>query len=206
MMKSKKIVITRSVHQAGALADLLREYGAEPLFYPCIEIVPPKETKELDSALRKADCGNFDWILFTSVNTVFAIAGRLRKLGISPSRLGHTKIAAIGPATSAAVSSNLKLKVDLMPGNYSAEAMADALLPVSGKQILLPQSNIARPVLYEKMTAAGAEVLAITAYQTKIGKGGFDLSSGLTNRFNYIHQLFKCTLFYGTFETCWQRP
>ncbi len=60
-MQGKGIVVTRAVHQAGDLADLLREAGAEPLLYPCIAIQPPDEPSALDEALRDAASGAFDW-------------------------------------------------------------------------------------------------------------------------------------------------
>ena len=196
-MKSKKIVITRSIHQAGEVANLLREQGANPLFYPCIEIAAPDDTRELDSALYKADQDYFDWIVFTSANTVFSIANRLAELSLSPSRLNTANIAAIGPATSLAVENYLNLDVNLMPEDYAVEALVDVFPSVSEKNILLPQSNLARPYLAEKLTEMGAEVLAIAAYQTKIGTGGFDLSAGLAkNEIDAITFTSSSSIFY----------
>lgn len=178
-MKSKRIVITRARHQAGELANLLQAKGAEPLFYPCIAILPPEDTRELDSSLKKANQDYFDWIVFTSANTVYTIANRLKELSLSLSELNNTKIAAIGPATKMAVQDYLKLTVDLMPKEYVAEALVEVLLPAAGEKIFLPQSNLARPILGEMLTTTGAEVIAVSAYFTKIGTGGFDLQAGL---------------------------
>ena len=40
-LAGKRIVNTRAAHQAAEFSALLRQHGAIPIEYPCIEIAPP---------------------------------------------------------------------------------------------------------------------------------------------------------------------
>jgi len=171
-LTGKRVVVTRAPHQAVEMAQLLIEYGAEPLFYPCLEIIPPENPGPLDRALEVAAAGRFDWLVVTSANTAWALAQRLADLNLS---LGELRTAAIGPKTAAAVRESLRLEVAVMAGKHVAEELADALQPVAGARIFLPQSAIARPVLAQLLHESGAEVTAVDAYQTVLGKGGDDV-------------------------------
>ncbi len=169
-----RIVNTRAAHQAPALTQLLEAQGAEVIHYPAIRIEPMADTGPLDEALRAAASGGFDWLVLTSANTVYVLAQRLEALGISPQQLvDHgLRVAAIGPATAQEARERLGLVADLLPERYVAESLADALQVAPGTRILLPQSAIARPVLAERLRAAGAAVTALPAYRTLLGTGG----------------------------------
>jgi hypothetical protein len=97
-LSGKRVVVTRAPHQAEELVSLLRDYGARPIFYPCIDIAPPEDTTALDAALR--DVAAFDWLILTSANTVRALATHLEALGLPLSMLGHLRAVAVGPATA----------------------------------------------------------------------------------------------------------
>ncbi len=66
----KRIVITRAEYQSAALAAALRAHGAEVDLLPLIQILPPLDYAQLDSALCKS--AYFDWLFFTSQNAVTA--------------------------------------------------------------------------------------------------------------------------------------
>jgi uroporphyrinogen-III synthase len=174
-MKSKKVVVTRAAHQASELAALLEARRAVPVLYPCIAIVPPEDPQALDEGIRRAADGGFDWIVFTSANTVFAVASRLRTLGVQPEQLGKSAVAAIGPATARAVEAALDLPAETVAEDYTSESLSLFLSPARGARIFLPQSDIARPFLRESLAADGAEVCAAPAYRTVTGSGGADV-------------------------------
>jgi len=73
-----RVLITRSPHQASALADQLRALGADPILIPTIELADPTTFAPLDAALAHLD--RFHWLLFTSANAVEAFARRLARL------------------------------------------------------------------------------------------------------------------------------
>lgn len=178
-LTGKRIVVTRAAHQASEAVALIRQYGAEPVLYPCIAIVPPEDSGPLDAALQAAAAGQFDWLVITSANTAWALAERLAGLGLT---LPAIQVAAVGPKTSSAVRELLGRAVDLLADEFIAEGLAEVLQPVGEQRILLPQSEIARPALADGLRAAGAEVTAVTAYRTVIGQGGADVPRLLAER------------------------
>ena len=167
-LSGRRIVNTRALHQAGSLDAVLHHYGATPIRYPCIAIVPPDDTRELDAALQS----DFDLLVLTSANTVMILEEELQRLGFDFS--GATT-AAVGSATADAARQWLGLDVTIIPDDYSADGLADALTITPGQRILLPQSAVARPMLRDALSARGADVIAVTAYQTVRGRGGVQM-------------------------------
>ena len=78
MPTSRRVLITRSPHQASALAEALRSSGLEPILIPAIELTEPTTFAPLDAALAHLD--RFHWLLFTSANAVDAFHQRLSHL------------------------------------------------------------------------------------------------------------------------------
>lgn len=168
-LTGRRVVVTRAAHQAAEMADLLQEVGAIPVLYPCLSIDPPEDTQLLDAALEDAASGEYDRLLLTSANTVHILAQRLSALNLS---LSNIPAAAVGPKTAAAAESLLGVNVTLVAKEHVAESLAREMLPVSGQRLLLPQSALARPVLAERLTEAGAQVTVVDAYDTGLGQGG----------------------------------
>jgi uroporphyrinogen-III synthase len=159
-----RIVVTRARAQADGLSELLRTAGATPLELPAIEI-RPAPAGPLDDALRRLD--DYDWVVLTSVNGVRAVIDRLDALGIPLDGLGRPGIAAIGPATAAALRGR-GIEVDIVPERFVAEAVVEGLVAsgVDGTRVLLPRADIARDVLPRGLRAAGAVVDVVVAYET----------------------------------------
>ncbi len=181
---NKRVVVTQAARQADKLSALLTSRGAIPLPYPCIVIEPPAEADvaALDDALRRAAAGGFDWLVLTSANTVRVLTDRLAALQLTVADLSSLAIAVVGAATRQAVEDVPRLKVALTAQEQRAEGVAVALLSAwhgdgSGQRVLLPQANLARPGLGQRLAAAGAHVVAVTAYRTGMGAGGVHLSS-----------------------------
>lgn len=178
-MNGQRVVVTRSTEQAAPLSELLRRRGAEPLLYPCIMIAPPADPAALDAALTDALAGRFDWLVLTSSNTVLALAQRLQALGYAPAQLAGLAMAAVGPATAATARRLLGAQTQLVPDEFVAEALAAALQPIAGARVLLPQADLARSLLANTLSAAGAAVTSVVAYRTVTGQGGIDLPDAL---------------------------
>jgi uroporphyrinogen-III synthase len=172
-LAGKRIVNTRAAHQAADFSALLRQHGATPVEYPCIEIAPPEDTQALDAALHELAVGRFDWLVLTSANTVFSLAQRLKVLGLSLDNAAF-RTAVIGPATDYAAR-EIGLDPVGLPEEYTAEALAVAISDASGARVLLPASALARTALSESLAAQGAAVTALCAYRTVRGRGGEDV-------------------------------
>ncbi len=180
-LMGKRVVNTRALPQAQALDDLLCAHGALPISYPCLRIVPPDDRLPLDAALRDLAAGHFDWLVLTSANTVLILRERLDALGLRLTAVAwHT--AAIGPATADAAHKLLGLTGVIVPEVYVAEALADHLPLAAGVRVLVPASALAEPTLAERLTARGATVCVVEAYQTVRGDGGVDLRELLQRR------------------------
>lgn len=159
-LANRRILITRTRHQASDLAARLDALGSTPILIPTIEIVPPETYAPLDAALAQLD--QYDWLLFTSANAVEVFHQR------SNPTMTPKRIAVIGPATARAVQ-GIGLQVDLIPAKYVAESLAEALIPeIAGKRILLIRAAEARDILPEALTAAGAAVTVAEAYRNQI--------------------------------------
>ncbi len=142
----KRIVVTRSLEQAGELIEMLEERGAEAIPAPTIRIAPPEDADALGRACD--DASTFDWIVFTSGNGVEYFMERL--LATSDVReLKGVRICTIGPSTASRVA-RYGIRVDLTPPEFRAEAVVDALKAtgtIKGKRFLLPRADIARDLL-----------------------------------------------------------
>src|SRR5258708_1652401 len=163
-----RILTTRASKQSGGLAAPLREMGAEVIEIPTIEIKPPSSYKALDAALN--NIGKYDWLILTSVNGVEALFVRLKKLRVSPDKLAHLQVAAIGPATQREIEKQ-GLKVAVTPDRYVAEAVVEALNgKTEGQRVLLVRAKVARDVLPIELRKSGAKVDVAEAYETHIPK------------------------------------
>ena len=166
------VAITRAEHQAAQQRDLLEGLGAEVVHYPCIEIVPLREFSALDTALAKASNGAFDWLVFTSANTVKVLAERMEDLNLSPGILADSQIATVGPKTASAVQEHFGLQGALIPETYTAAELAKKLALRGGEQVFLPQSALAGTEMVEALRVTNADVTHVNAYKTVIAQGG----------------------------------
>lgn len=164
-LTGRRIVITRRREQAQGLRAALRRRGAEVVELPTIALQPPRSWKPLDAALRRLP--GYDWIVFTSANGVDFFFSRLRRLGQNRRTLKGTRVAAIGPATAAALRKR-GVRVALVPDEYRAEG----LLRVFGKggwrakRVLLARAEQAREVLPRELRRRGARVDVVETYRT----------------------------------------
>jgi len=173
-LAGRRILVTRAAHQAGKLSAGLRALGAEPVEVPLLEIQTPVSFNPLDRALR--DLAGYDWLLFTSANTVRAVAARARELGI-PLGAVPARIAAVGAATAEALAGE-GLTVSLVPERYVAEGLIEALSarePLAGRRILLARAEIARDVIPDALRAAGAQVDVADAYRNVVPANAAEL-------------------------------
>jgi uroporphyrinogen III methyltransferase/synthase len=160
------VLVPRAREQAGAFSALLRARGAEPLEVPTIAIRPLGSTSELDLAVERLVVGGYDWLVLTSVNGVAAVRGRMEALGHGPDalRARGTRVAAIGPATEAALR-NFGLVPALVPPVATTAALGEAF-PTGSGEVLLARADIASPELGVILRAKGYRTHDVAAYRT----------------------------------------
>ena len=162
----KRIVVTRTRKQAGALSGALGRLGADVFELPTIRIEPPKDVREFAELVQ--DVHSYDWLVFTSPNGVSAFFEMFFKLYNDARAIGGVRIAAIGPATAARVR-DFHLAVDLQPEEFVAEAVVAAFKKqgsVENERFLLVRAETARDVLPKELSRLGAIVDEAIAYRT----------------------------------------
>ena len=164
-LAGKRVVVTRAEDQASELVGALEALGAEVLQMPTVSFAPPKDSTELDAALRNKK--DVDWILFTSQNAVRFLFLRACELThVQPVQPPRPKIAAVGWATAQAAK-NLDLRVDYVARTQTGESLAAELRDqLAGKSVLLPRSDRVDDRLPEALREAGARVKEVVAYRT----------------------------------------
>ena len=166
----KRVLVTRSRTQSADLVDRLERAGAEPVEVPTIEIQPVEDTREIDSALARLT--DYEWVVFTSTNTVEQLFERLDALG-RDARLFHTsRLAAIGTATAAALRERGVI-ADLVSRESVSQSLIDGLAEqgVAGKTILLPGAEVRPDRLRRGLEMLGAVVREVILYRTVLPSG-----------------------------------
>lgn len=166
-LAGKRIVITRARKQAENLARAIEELGGEVIEFPTIEICPPESFTEFDAAIDKLD--GYDWVIFTSVNSVEPFLQRLKIKGKTADALSAHKIGAIGAETARRLEA-ARMCASLVPERYQAEGILAAISPgeIRGKRVLIPRAAEAREVLPATLRNWGAVVDVIVAYRTEL--------------------------------------
>jgi len=163
----KRVLVTRSQEQLGALSSRLRALGAEAVELPSIRILPSKNTAPLDAALKSLIF--YDWVVFTSVHGVEGFFERLSWLGKDARSLRGMQVACVGPATAEALRRR-GVEPDACPEKFETSMIPAAIRKVSGPlrglNILLPRTDIAPEILEKLFKREGAAVTRVEAYRT----------------------------------------
>ena len=158
-LSGKRILVTRAREQAGALVDLLAAKGAEAVLFPTLRF-----ERIGDADLGGLDAG-YDWLVFTSANTVRFLLETLNERGQDLRSLGRGKIAAVGAQTRKALEQR-GLRVHFVPDRYLGSALAEQFPEVlAGKRVFLPRAEVAPETLPQALREAGAEVDVVPVYR-----------------------------------------
>jgi uroporphyrinogen III methyltransferase/synthase len=156
------VLVPRARGQAGGFSRLLRERGAETLEVPAIEIRPVASTAELDRAVQELAEGRYHWLVLTSVNGVAALRDRVEALRQEVP--GRARVAAVGPATEAALR-DWGVVPDLVP-EVATTAALGARFPDGRGEVLLARADRANPELGAALRAKGWRTREVVAYHT----------------------------------------
>lgn len=156
------VLVPGSQRTSAKLRDYLSSLGADAILAPAIRITDPDDWTPVDSAL--ADLAQYDWLVFSSANGVDFLLGRLLDQGGDVRRFGGIKLAAIGHGTAERLE-KYRLRADLVPDAYTAEALAESLSQdADGGRFLLARASRGREILADRLRDAGAEVTQIVVY------------------------------------------
>lgn len=162
------ILVTRSAGQAPVFRQRLEAQGATVIEMAALEIGPPSSWDALDGAI--AQIHTFDWLFLTSANGVDYFFERLFAQGKDARALAGVKIAVVGRKTATSLKAR-GLTPDFIPPNYIADALVEHFpdqAQLSQQRCLFPRvESGGREVLVQQLTAQGASVVEVPAYQSQ---------------------------------------
>lgn len=149
-----RVAITTARDGAGRLVRMAKRYGLTPVPLPCIEVIPAS-SEVLDAA--RALAAEADWMVVTSSRAVTI----LWPMGGMP----EVPVAAVGKST--AVSVEHAGGVLGLVGEAGGRALTVELGErLEGRSVFFPHASEADPSTIAVLEEAGAEVGAVTVYET----------------------------------------
>ena len=166
-LAGKRVVVTRARSQASELCKMIEAQGGVAYEFPVIRIAWPEDLAPLDEAIGRL--GEFDWLIFTSINGVKLFFERMKHNKVVLDVLDRAKFAAVGPKTALALEKH-GLLVDVIAEEFVGEGLADALRDkvLPGQRVLLPRGDLARKALPDALRKLGCLVTDVVAYRNEI--------------------------------------
>jgi len=159
----RKILVTRARSQSASFVSNLLSKGAMVLASPMIDIVPIDQNLAFDQSID--DLADYDWVVFTSTNSVMIFYRKLREKGKDSRSFGHVKICAVGKKTTEALH-QVGIFPDFVPSESSGATIAKEIKNIAHQRILVPRSRIGRPELLDGLRERQAIVDDIPIYDT----------------------------------------
>lgn len=161
----KNFLLTQPEIDSGELSKNLELNGAQVIRCPTIQIVSTQSSK--DSSLLPSLKNSFDWIIFTSKNTVRFFFEQFGTSKAAVAKIKSCKICAVGPQTAELLDA-YGMSVDLIPKHYTAEGIVEAFDEQNKKnlRILYPRGDKARNVINENLTTKGHDIYSPVLYRT----------------------------------------
>jgi uroporphyrinogen III methyltransferase/synthase len=165
----KRIAVTRPPGQAQEFSTALRECGA--VVYECatIQIEPVGDGSAIDQEIRQL--GDYDWLIFTSVNAVDMFMSRVFGLGLDARCLAGVRVTVIGSKTGECLR-EYGIVADVVPREFMQEKLLESLPAEAGDRVLLPRAAEARDLLPLTLEKKGVHVEVVPLYETGSNKQG----------------------------------
>jgi uroporphyrinogen III methyltransferase/synthase len=160
----RNIVVTRDANSNADFAAKIIAKGGNPIEFTTIKIKPLTETNKFLQTLAKI--AEYDWIIFTSANSITIFFDVLQRLDKDARVFASARIAAIGSETTAKLN-EFGIKADFVPNVFTSKELGKQLIGfanLQGKKVLLLRSQLASNELSELLNSAGAEVDNVSVY------------------------------------------
>jgi uroporphyrinogen-III synthase len=159
-LAGKHILVTRSLEQAKKTAQMLREAGADPVLFPCLDI--RYNTEEIRRGLALLEQPGME-ALFTSTNAVRAVHRQLRDSFVS--FFEKIPVAVVGKQTSSALKA-IGVQPRLIPETFSQEGLFSAYCKHGmPKQLVFFRAAHGRDWLLHALASRGVITHLIRAYE-----------------------------------------
>jgi len=162
-IRGKKILCTRPVSDSLEFTSSLESAGAEVISLPVIEISPPENFDELDSAL--SGLSKYNGVVFSSSNAVKYFFDRIKEKNIS----FQCEIFALGEKTKKKIQ-EYGYNVTFIPDTFSSEELAKTLKEkVSGNlRLLFPRGNLGMNTLAKELNNIEEVIVYKTGKPSKV--------------------------------------
>jgi uroporphyrinogen III methyltransferase/synthase len=160
------IVATRDAAGNVELAAKIVERGGLAIEFATIAILPRTDSSEFLQMLSRF--GEYEWVVFTSVNGVRIFFDALAGMGKDARVFGAAKVAAIGERTAGQLA-EYGVRTDFVPAEFTGAKLAVGLAGhanLRGKKVLLLRSDAASKEAVEILEKAGALVEEAAIYET----------------------------------------
>ena len=156
------VLITRPLHQAERVAQVIAAAGGEPMVFPTIEIQPIENRAPLEAIFDRLD--DYQLAIFVSANAVQSSLPLLLERRKIPPGLA---CAAVGSATRAALEGFSVTGVLAPTERHDSEALLalPELQAVAGKRVLIFRGESGREVIAETLRGRGAQVDYAVCYR-----------------------------------------
>ncbi|MEJ2653596.1 MAG: uroporphyrinogen-III synthase [Gammaproteobacteria bacterium] len=161
-LKGLRIIVTRPVHQADHLCELIRAAGGIPLALPVLAVEDPEDLEPAVTLVRRLR--DFDIAIFVSANAVEKGMALIHRHGGLPAGL---RLAAVGRSTAKSLLQHGG-RIDIQaPPPYSSEALlaATQLQTIAGTRIIIFRGVGGREFLADTLRRRGASVSYAQVYR-----------------------------------------
>jgi uroporphyrinogen-III synthase len=165
-LRGAGIVVTRPARQSAGLAREIAALGGNPLIFPAIVILPPKDEATLRAVQR--DLARYDIAIFVSANAV--------EYGVGDPAAwpAHILTLAPGPGTAAALAQVGIAGVRIPATTMDSEGLLalPELAVVADKRVVIFRGDTGRELLKSALEAGGASVTQVECYRRASPQSG----------------------------------
>lgn len=163
-----RVLITRPIYQAKALAAQTQSYRGLAIHFPTLEIIRTKNIKKVELRIKKLK--EYAFVIFISPNSVFNTAETIHRAW--PSWPKNTKIIATGPGTALALKQHNLPCDDCPKKDFSGTGLLNltALQGIKRKKILIIKGEGGRLYLAKGLKARGVQIDNLNVYKRKLPK------------------------------------
>jgi uroporphyrinogen III methyltransferase / synthase len=166
-LSGKRVLVTRTRHQASALSQLLHEEGAVAIELPSLELKRLVTDDQLENMTKRLETRGYDWCIFTSTNAVDFVFDHLDASGRDARVFAGCKLASLGSATATRLKGR-GLRADLVAEEFTSSGLLNALpLDIGGARFLIPRAQGGSD-LRGDLRARGAEVEEVLLYESAL--------------------------------------
>ena len=165
------VLLPRTKEATDSVEERLSAYGARTTVVPTIAVELPRTPQQMERAVKGLVTGHYEWVAFTSANTVRAVRTKVEEFGLDARAFAGVRIAAVGGLTVAALR-DWGITPDLVPsGEQSAAGLLEDWPEFDEdvdpmRSVLVPRADIATEALASGLADLGWEVDDVTAFRT----------------------------------------